>query len=380
MQNCIVVFLANVYKWGAERSVCSLCCGLQAHGYKVLVVIPHKGPVTELLDESSIEYIVHSYSVAHYHQGHFPRFDKYIRRLIKKPLDVWMIIREMRRRNYQPMLIYSASLPVDTGIICARILGIPHIQHIRENMDAFGYKFLLGKRITLTHLNNHSSLIICTCNAIKNIYTEYLDDAKTIVINNGVRELPDVKEKVVNSIINIVQVARLMPDKRVGDTLYAAKSLIDQNISNFKIDIYGIGPEEESLNNYIQSNDLQRYVELKGFKEDLDLSPYLIGLMTSQYEAFARSVLDYMNNGLAVIASDSGGNVEQVVDGKTGLLYRVQNVESLAEKLRTLILDPQKAKDMGVEGRAFFLSNFTQKIFQEKAVKAFQMVLDGKLD
>ena len=118
---------------------------------------------------------------------------------------------------------------------------------------------------------------------------------------------------------------------------------------------------------YIDNNALSDYVELKGFSNKIDFAPYHVGLMTSKFEAFARSVLDYMNNGLAVIASNTGGNVEQVIDGETGLLYQTLSSEDLALKLESLILKPQLAINMGKRGRMRFLKMFTQERYLEKA-------------
>lgn len=370
MQKCIVVFLMNVDKWGAERSVCSLCHYLQQMGQKVVVVIPRKGLVTELLNEYSIEYIIHNYSVSHYHAGHFPRWDRYCCKLIRKPFDVWMITRELHKKGYIPQLIYSASLPVDAGLICARILHVPHVQHIRENMDAFGYKFLLGKKLSLEINNKISSLFICTCQSIKDIYAEYIDVSKVVVIHNGVPSVIQLREKSFDDKVRILQVGRYMPDKRIIDTLSAANILVSKGIDQFKIDIFGYGFEENKYKSFIEENNLSSYVEIKGFSDNIDYTLYHIGLMTSKFEAFSRSVLDYMNNGLAVVASDTGGNIEQVVDGKTGFLYKSTSTDDLAAKLEKLIQNPQLILQMGIKGRERFLENFTQVKYQEKAANA----------
>ena len=102
------------------------------------------------------------------------------------------------------------------------------------------------------------------------------------------------------------------------------------------------------------------------------------GLMTSKYEAFARTTLDYMNNGLAVIASKSGGNVEQVNDNITGLLYDTCNAKSLAKTIIRLYDNQELIGELGKNGRKRFISEFTQDIYQQKILNVFQLILNRR--
>ena len=100
--------------------------------------------------------------------------------------------------------------------------------------------------------------------------------------------------------------------------------------------------------------------------------------MTSKYEAFARTTLDYMNNGLAVIASKSGGNVEQVNDNITGLLYDTCNAKSLAKTIIRLYDNQELIGELGKNGRKRFISEFTQDIYQQKILNVFQLILNRR--
>ena len=91
--------------------------------------------------------------------------------------------------------------------------------------------------------------------------------------------------------------------------------------------------------------------------------------MTSTFEAFARTTLDYMNNGLAVIASNSGGNIEQVENGISGLLYKVGDPSDLARKIHELTSNRALSLQMGRNGREIFLNKFTQKRYQDHIYK-----------
>ena len=144
------------------------------------------------------------------------------------------------------------------------------------------------------------------------------------------------------------------------------------------MDLYGYGPEENLYLKYIEENRLDKYVSIKGFADKIDFGNYNIGLMTSKYEAFARTTLDYMNNGLAVIASKSGGNVEQVNDNITGLLYDTCNAKSLAKTIIRLYDNQELIGELGKNGRKRFISEFTQDIYQQKILNVFQLILNRR--
>ena len=74
MQKYIVVFSRHIDNWGAERSTCSLCKGLIDKGYNVLVVIPRRGAITELLKQNQIEYMIHEFSGWLYEGAKRPSF------------------------------------------------------------------------------------------------------------------------------------------------------------------------------------------------------------------------------------------------------------------------------------------------------------------
>ena len=360
-KNCILVFIANVDKWGAERSVCSLCKFLQANNERVIVIIPRKGGIIELLEDSGIEYSIIPYSlrIRNANEKISPR--RFLRRLINHVRDICVVYHRIKEMGVSPKLVYSATLNFCVGIEYAHLISVPHVQHIRENIDAFGYKFIWGYKNTMKYISKNSVRIICTCNTILNRYLADVDSSKIEAIYNGTPIVKEVPVKIIGDMINIIHIARYMEDKRIMDSLQAVRILIHNGISNIHLDIYGSGPDESKYKDYILKNNLSDFITLKGFVSSIDYAPYHIGLMTSTFEAFARSTLDYMNNGLAVIASNTGGNIEQVVNGVTGLLYEVHNPHDLAKQMECLCLNHAEILRMGANGRERYLANFTQE-------------------
>lgn len=365
MKDCIIVFSANTENWGAERSVCSMCDALQKKGEKVVVIIPKEGKIINLLKTIDVDYIVSPFTTWTGEFFNLKRPNWTLKYLYRQYVDARSIIRIVSDRGIIPKLVYSSIIFIGVGIYCAKKWNVPHVHHFRENIDAFGYKFMFGYKRTMSYISKNTTHIICTCNAIKERYINEIATNKISVIYNGVPPVAYASPLIYDGNLKIIQVARYMNDKRITDSLHAVNILVQSNVKNIHLDIYGEGPEEHIYRDYIKSNKLEEYITLKGFVQNIPFQKYQVGLMTSTYEAFARTTLDYMNNSLAVIASNSGGNIEQVVDGVTGLLYEVLNPESLADKIRRL-LDEKKILQYGLNGRHRFLDNFTQDKYQER--------------
>ena len=74
-------------------------------------------------------------------------------------------------------------------------------------------------------------------------------------------------------------------------------------------------------------------------------------VLSSQAEGFSNSILEYMAAGRAVVATNVGGASEAIVEGETGYLVNAGDDRAMAERLISLLRDPEKRRAMGVNGR-----------------------------
>jgi D-inositol-3-phosphate glycosyltransferase len=75
-----------------------------------------------------------------------------------------------------------------------------------------------------------------------------------------------------------------------------------------------------------------------------------VTVLPSYYESFGMVALEAMACGSPVIASRVGGLVTTVRDGVTGFLVPDGDVEALAERIATLVADPELRWRLGREG------------------------------
>ena len=90
------------------------------------------------------------------------------------------------------------------------------------------------------------------------------------------------------------------------------------------------------------------------------LSPADVFLLASSEESFGLSALEAMSCGVPVVATAVGGVPEVIQDGLTGLLSPADDQARYAERVRELLLDPERARAMGRAARADVLDRFAR--------------------
>ncbi len=132
---------------------------------------------------------------------------------------------------------------------------------------------------------------------------------------------------------------RLMPYKNVGVLIEAFREVL-QKIPNAKLIIAGKGPDEENLKELVQKLGLKDYIDFKGFVTENEkrriLARSWVLIQPSSFEGWGITVMEANASGTTVIASDTAGLRDSVVDGQTGLLVETGNVKGLSRAMIAL--------------------------------------------
>ncbi len=139
----------------------------------------------------------------------------------------------------------------------------------------------------------------------------------------------------------IIAVGRLVAEKNFEDLLKAVYLIKDQ-ISPWKIYIYGKGIHENILSQAIKDDGLSEIVYLKGYTYDLQkiYNNSKILISTSITEAFGKTVLEALTYKIPVISYNCKfGPKEIIADGVNGYLIDF-DVQELADKILKLTSNP----------------------------------------
>ena len=89
-------------------------------------------------------------------------------------------------------------------------------------------------------------------------------------------------------------------------------------------------------------------------------------------EGISNSILEYMALGKPVVATDGGGTPEIVADGRTGFLVKPLSSQEMADKIAYLLDHPEKARQMGAEGRRRIETEFAISRMTERYIEIYQ--------
>jgi L-malate glycosyltransferase len=98
-------------------------------------------------------------------------------------------------------------------------------------------------------------------------------------------------------------------------------------------------------------------------------------VLSSQAEGFSNSILEYMAAGRAVVATNVGGASEAIVEGETGYLVNAGDDRAMAERLISLLRDPEKRRAMGVNGRRRVEQRFSCETRLKSTTELYQRLL-----
>jgi len=256
--------------------------------------------------------------------------------------DVQILLRARHKINRPKAMFFfiiNKSLSIFTDTIIAAS------DAIKRDLVAYG------------HINPQK--IVTIYNAID------LYDFKTSQSSNRIKE--ELKIGLDSHVVGIV--ARLVPEKAIDVFIKAALKVVNK-IPQTTFLIVGDGPLRGILEGLVSKQGLCPNFIFTGFRTDVPnlISVFDVGVLSSIFEGFGYVILEYMAQGKPVVATGVGGIPEIVEDKETGLLVPAGNPELLAEAIISLLQDKDKAREMGLAGRAMVESKFSA----EKMVEEFE--------
>ncbi|GER93556.1 glycosyltransferase family 1 protein [hot springs metagenome] len=279
-------------------------------------------------------------------------------------------------------LLYMNNQPSSNleGIIASKITGIPALQHsrIETRLNPFEVKAA----------NLWLKKMICVSEGVKNTFVRQgIDAKKCVVVYNGIDpetkpSMPphEVRKKweVSENDILIGTVGSLIKRKRLKDLIEAISIAANKTDHTIKCIIIGEGTERENLVDLVKRKNLHDKVIFTGFQ--VDAVSYInamdIFVLTSEKEGLPRVILEAMLMGKPVVASNVTGPAELVVDGETGFLVPVMNIDTIVNAILKLIQNPDLRNQLGEKARKRAIEHFSIEKYVTGVEKIFEEVLN----
>jgi glycosyltransferase involved in cell wall biosynthesis len=192
------------------------------------------------------------------------------------------------------------------------------------------------------------------------------------IIPNGVDGAQYTNESREWSPARLYSVGRIVYQKGLDLGLRALAQLKDLE---WEWRIAGDGPQMETLKLLAHELGISGRVIFLGWQSGAELTRWYhrsnLFLFPSRHEGMPNAVLEAMSSGLPVVATRIAGSEELVLDGVTGLLANAEDVDSLRDGLRRLIVDEKMRVQMGQASRR----RVEQEYSWENAARQYSQIL-----
>ena len=154
-------------------------------------------------------------------------------------------------------------------------------------------------------------------------------------------------------------VGRLTHDKGIA-CLISAIALLRADDISCQLLVVGAQDEPDSAIYLDILKSIGEHVFAVGAVDDV--RPYFalmdVHVLPSLREGFPNVVLEASAMGLPTISTDATGAIDSVRDGETGIIVKNQDASKLADAIKTLVRDQDKASRYGVAARNWVIADF----------------------
>lgn len=283
----------------------------------------------------------------------------------------WRLRRFLEKEDFDIVHIHGPLAPVLPYYVLKYSNAKNFVTFHAAYEDSFGY--LLWEPVLEQYFRKVSGLIAVSEVARDSVSKYFPGNYR--IIPNGIdttRFSPAVESMGYSEKFSpkILFVGRFEPRKGLKYLLQAFPMVL-REFPSAKLIIVGAGVLKRYYHTYVEKY-IKGHVIFVGYVSPEDLPKYYASCdifcspATSQ-ESFGIVLLEAMSSGKPIVASDNAGYKTVMQDGDEGVFCKTSDVQSLAEKVISLLKDKKKMKRMGLKGRAKALTYdwqiITKKIF-----------------
>jgi glycosyltransferase involved in cell wall biosynthesis len=250
--------------------------------------------------------------------------------------------------------------------------------------DVFGLKGPLLAALKRFALNRCAAANVVSNAMAETVGSSGIDWGRINVIPMGVdlinKFVPGQQEKKSKSLLFVGRFA----EKKGLIYLINAMPIVLAKHPDARLTIVGHGPLENSIRKSIVELNIQHAVHIAGAVENSKLPEIYQSCQivvfpsivddTGDTEGFGLVMVEAMGCGCAVIASDLPVIHDTVIDCKTGLLAPQKVSPALADKIISLLDDPEQCQRLALQARNYVLDRYDWMTIAKKYASVFNAV------
>ena len=293
-------------------------------------------------------------------------------------------------RKEAPDIVHLNSSKIGAlGALAARIVRCKRIVYTVHGLPHLEPRPLWQKAIIkiitrITFLFSHK-VIVVSDKELKEVSGWWGVKSKVVRIYNGIDAVEyftkEDAKKLISSRIGVSlddktvigSIAELTKNKGLMEFLPALVQLKENN-PDFIYIHFGDGELKEELEQETRKLNLQDTVYWLGFDENADKYLRALDIFTlpSLKEGLPYALLEAGLVGLPVVASEVGG-IPEILTQSRGVTVPVKNTEMFSQKLKTLIEQPEKRKELGNNLRQHIQTAFSKSTMHQKTEEVYNL-------
>ena len=157
-----------------------------------------------------------------------------------------------------------------------------------------------------------------------------------------------------------------------------AEKIIRGNNRNIKFLFVGEGDQRAELEGMVKGLGLDDRIIFTGFRSDVDelMGVFDIFIFTSSMEGLPQVLVQAAAAGRPIVSFEVEGAKEVIKDGINGFIVSSGDIDGLAEKTNYLLSNPEKAKEMGANGKRIIGNRWDIADMQEKIRDIYDRLID----
>ena len=299
---------------------------------------------------------------------------------VLKPL----IARKLKKAwpDFKPDVVHAQTF-ITGGVVgeyLARAYNCPLVITSHGADTRVAIKRPLAKRVILS-LCKKARSVICVGPAIReSLIKNGASPDNVQVIYNGmdlrkVHSGPNLRAREFEGKRVILGVGNLKATKGY-DLLIEAIRRLRPTYPNLHGIIVGAGEEDARLKEQVSRANLSECMSFMGEKPPTETMEYMdcceVFCLPSWSEGFGIVYLEAMAHGKPVIAVDGQGITDVVRGSQSGILVKPHDADAVTDAIKTLLDNPQEARQMGERGKALVYGEFSWDMNAEKLLELYR--------
>lgn len=288
-----------------------------------------------------------------------------------------------RRADYDVIHVHGLNYHTFTAVLAGRLLNKKVISKLANSGPASDInKMRQDRQLALARFMLPTALkcdrfVALNEKVVEELTAVHIPNSRIIELPNGVETdaIPAKTNYALHAPARLIFVGRLHSQKGIDTLLHAVRQLVEHH--DVCLHLLGDGPLKAELVDLANQLGIAERVLFHGQTDDVltHLQEADLFVLPSRAEGLSNALLEAMSCGLPVVVSAIPGNVDVIEHEQNGLRFTVDDPDSLAQNLATLLTNANQRKRLGCQARQTVECRYSLSAVADQYIDLYQNLL-----